>query len=62
MRGSGRCWLCGEPVALIWMTLDHVIPVAHGGSNAQANLRPAHLECNQSRGSSEPVLAQDEPD
>jgi 5-methylcytosine-specific restriction endonuclease McrA len=33
------CWLCGQEGA---DTIDHVIMVAHGGSNTIDNLRPAH--------------------
>ena len=31
-------------------TIDHVVPRAHGGSNAVENLRPAHRQCNTERG------------
>ncbi|WP_455952497.1 HNH endonuclease [Arcanobacterium haemolyticum] len=31
-------------------SIDHVIPRAHGGSNAIGNLRPAHRQCNTERG------------
>ena len=34
-----RCWLCGQDGA---DTVDHVIPLNKGGTNALANLRPAH--------------------
>lgn len=33
------CWLCGRPGA---DTVDHVLPLAMGGTNELANLRPAH--------------------
>lgn len=39
---GGQCWLCREP-ATGW---DHVIPLARGGSNWPANLRPACRSCN----------------
>lgn len=32
------------------MTLDHVVPVAHGGPFHIDNLRPAHELCNKWRG------------
>lgn len=39
-----RWWL--HPLAA---TADHIIPVHEGGSNALANLRPAHRGCNSKR-------------
>jgi 5-methylcytosine-specific restriction endonuclease McrA len=30
-------------------TIDHVIPLSHGGDHTRANTRPAHLYCNVSR-------------
>lgn len=41
------CHLCGKPGAT---TIDHIVPVVHGGDNSLDNLRPAHLSCNSSRG------------
>jgi 5-methylcytosine-specific restriction endonuclease McrA len=43
-----RCWLCGKPGA---RTVDHVVPISKGGAMFDvANMRPAHMSCNQSRG------------
>jgi len=39
---GGRCWMCWG----IATTMDHVVPLAHGGSNWPANLRPACRSCN----------------
>jgi 5-methylcytosine-specific restriction endonuclease McrA len=33
-----------------YLTLDHIIPVASGGSNEDTNLRTLCNECNQKRG------------
>lgn len=41
-----RCAYCGGP----YEAIDHVIPVAKGGTNWPANLRPACNECNSSKG------------
>jgi 5-methylcytosine-specific restriction endonuclease McrA len=43
---GGRCYLCGEPAT----TIDHVIPLARGGSNWPANLRPCCRSCNATKG------------
>lgn len=36
-----------DPMA--W-TLDHIVPVAVGGTNAVSNLQPAHRSCNGAKG------------
>ena len=41
------CHLCRKPGAT---TKDHLIPYSHGGTDAIANLRPAHHGCNSRRG------------
>lgn len=41
-----RCAYCGTEGKL---SIDHVIPLARGGSNWPANLRPACLKCNSSK-------------
>lgn len=46
-RDGGICHLCGGPGA---ETADHLIPVAHGGSDNMTNLAAAHIPCNQRRG------------
>lgn len=28
------------------MTLDHIIPLHQGGPHTEANLKPAHMQCN----------------
>ncbi len=43
---SGLCYLCGRPADV----MDHVIPLAKGGSNWPANLRPACWRCNFTKG------------
>lgn len=47
LAGNPSCAICGLPGA---DSVDHVLPVALGGTNALSNLRPAHLSCNCSRG------------
>jgi len=47
LAGNPPCYLCGEPGA---DTVDHVIPVAEGGTNELDNLRPAHGWCNRQKG------------
>lgn len=41
------CILCHRPGAT---SAEHLIPRKFGGPDTLANLRPAHLRCNQRRG------------
>lgn len=43
---GGRCYMCGGP----YEHIDHVIPLARGGTNWPANLRPACAKCNLRKG------------
>lgn len=50
------CWLCGDPIDMQLpplharaFTLDHVVPIARHG-DLHGETRPAHRECNSSRG------------
>lgn len=56
-RDRGRCHLCGARVRLglkaphpLAPTLDHVIPLAAGGTHEPANVRLAHFLCNSRKG------------
>lgn len=48
-----RCWMCGGPFEHI----DHVKPLARGGSHALMNLRPACATCNVRKGATWPLVA-----
>lgn len=61
---GGKCYLCGFdvvcpsrwPVGLVdgsMPTLDHVVPLAAGGTNAETNQALAHHWCNQRRADSD---------
>lgn len=49
-----KCWMCREAPAT---ATDHVKPLAKGGSNWPANLRPACATCNSKKGSAWPFAA-----
>lgn len=46
LRQRGRCYWCGERVSKSYH-VDHVIPLAKGGSNGPENLVIACPECNR---------------
>lgn len=60
-RDGQRCHICHRLVdmSLPGMhpkgpTIEHIIPVSHGGTNAPSNVVLAHRRCNQSRGNRTP--------
>lgn len=64
-RDGYVCQLCDEPVDLDlkfpdpgFGTLDHIIPIAKGGSHTLWNLQLAHFLCNQRKSDKLPDLAQ----
>ena len=51
------CGICGLPINLSlpypnpWsLTIDHKIPINHGGATIESNLQPAHFKCNRRKG------------
>jgi 5-methylcytosine-specific restriction endonuclease McrA len=44
---GGVCYYCGTE----WTQIDHVVPLARGGSDTLFNIVPACAECNQKKGS-----------
>jgi len=52
-RDGWTCMLCGDPIDrnrtypdLMSASLDHLVPVSTGGTNAAENLQASHLICN----------------
>ncbi len=55
-RDNWICHLCGNPVdpTLEWPdpmspSLDHIVPLANGGSHTEDNVACSHLRCNLSK-------------
>ena len=47
IKDNGTCQICGRPLAYEAMTIDHIIPLAHGGVNHIFNFQCACRSCNQ---------------
>jgi 5-methylcytosine-specific restriction endonuclease McrA len=51
LRYGMRCSICDKPIELqVEATIDHVVPLARGGTHTEDNLRPAHRRCNAWKG------------
>lgn len=47
-----RCHICGGDIASrADLHMDHVVPLARGGTHTYGNIRPSHVECNLRKGS-----------
>jgi len=52
VRDNFSCrWCRREPIPAPFLTLDHLVPRAHGGTHATRNLVTACYQCNSQRGS-----------
>lgn len=52
LRDGRCCRLCKKPVRLKRMHLDHIVPIALGGTHTYDNVQATHQFCNQSKGDS----------
>ena len=62
---SGVCHYCGHHVGAKALTMDHVVPVARGGTSEKGNVVPACDACNKRKRfltPAEQILAQLEHD
>ena len=50
-KAEGKCALCGRKLLYEEMTLDHIVPLAMGGADAEENLQCACNACNLFKGS-----------
>lgn len=51
---KGRCAFCRLPLGADYH-LDHIMPLALGGSNKDSNMQLLHKHCNQKKSSTHPV-------
>lgn len=47
--GKGLCHYCGQKFPAAKLTMDHIVPVARGGTSTKGNVVPACLKCNQEK-------------
>ena len=45
----GVCHYCGKKVGAAELTMDHVVPVARGGTSTKGNVVPACPACNKTK-------------
>ena len=59
-KQKGLCWVCKGPVSLDtpegddYATIEHILPLARGGTEDLGNLAASHRKCNQDRGAELP--------
>lgn len=51
---SGICYFCGKKFSPKELTMDHLVPLAKGGTSSKSNLVPACKECNTKKKTSLP--------
>ena len=54
VRDRGLCGICGEFIAPDKFTLDHIVPLARGGSNSLDNIQCCCKKCNIAKADSMP--------
>lgn len=53
---GGRCAYCRTNIKRSSRHVDHIVPLALGGSNARTNIQIACPSCNRSKGAKDPIL------
>jgi len=55
LLNRGNCHYCGKKFERKELTMDHVVPIARGGSSTPGNIVPACRPCNAEKKLSTPV-------
>jgi 5-methylcytosine-specific restriction protein A len=50
-----KCYYCKEIFSYEELTVDHIVPLARGGTTTPGNVVPACLSCNKNKGMDTPV-------
>jgi len=53
--GKGLCHYCGGKFTAKELTMDHIVPVARGGTSTKGNVNPSCRKCNQEKNLHTPV-------
>jgi 5-methylcytosine-specific restriction endonuclease McrA len=61
LRDGYTCQYCGEDVARKTATLDHVLPVSHGGKTTFENTVCACATCNANKGNDKKIVPKVKP-
>lgn len=61
LRDLWRCQYCGTEVNRKTATLDHVLPISHGGKSVWENCSTACSACNSSKGNNPRVVPKTKP-
>jgi hypothetical protein len=57
-RDNGRCRYCLDNVSSKTFTVDHILPISAGGTDAFANLACCCKYCNKFKGNTHPVTTE----
>jgi 5-methylcytosine-specific restriction endonuclease McrA len=49
LLAEGKCHYCGEKFPPKALTMDHVVPLARGGTSTQGNIVPSCRPCNENK-------------
>ncbi|HAR41361.1 MAG TPA: HNH endonuclease [Bdellovibrionales bacterium] len=55
LLNQGLCHYCGQKFTSRELTMDHIVPLARGGTSTRGNIVPACRECNQKKHLHTPV-------
>ena len=56
MLQHSKCAICKKNLKKTGFHLDHVVPLARGGKNIDANIQLTCPKCNTSKGSKDPIM------
>mgnify|MGYP003322086410 CR=1 FL=1 len=49
LRGNGKCHYCGRRFSPKELTMDHIVPLARGGTSSKSNIVACCKECNSKK-------------
>ena len=61
LRDRYICQYCGDDVSRKTATLDHVLPVSHGGKTIFENTVCACADCNSNKGNNKKIIPKSKP-